>query len=221
MNAIVALLISTLIVVHGYRKKRYPVSPPPHHASLSISGVVSSFFVGLLAMLAGIDYTAGVLSFYFSSSYFTKVGVSRKKIIEEDHKPGGQRNVFQVLSNGAAGIIICLLVLLHPNLAAPTLRTLRICYVCHYCVCNGDTWASELGSVFGGTPRSVAGLRRVPAGTNGGLSPLGLGASFLGGSFVALSFTFFSYLNGAPQAFSSPFEAAWLGGVFGFVGSMV
>lgn len=98
---------------------------------------------------------------------------------------------------------------------------LRICYVCHYCVCCGDTWASEIGTAFGNTPWLITTWKKVPAGTNGGVSPLGLLSSFLGGCFVALCFYVSSELIGTLQIFNSIFQAGIMGGCFGFVGSLV
>ena len=172
-------------------------------------------------MWAGVDYTAAVLSFYFSSSYFTKIGTEKKRQIEDQFKKGGQRNIFQVLSNGGTGLLITLLILFYPNMTPSLEYALRYCYICHYCVCNGDTWASELGSVYGGIPRLITTMTRVPPGTNGGVTMLGLAASFAGGSFVGLIVYALTYLNGAMQIFGSAAEACIIAGVFGFLGSLI
>ena len=61
--------------------------------------------------------------------------------------------------------------------------------------CAGDTWASELGTVISlsGEKRSDPVLvtntcRNVPKGTNGGVSLVGLIASFSGGLAVGVAF---------------------------------
>ena len=61
--------------------------------------------------------------------------------------------------------------------------------------CAGDTWASELGTVISlsGEKRSDPVLvtnpcRKVPKGTNGGVSLVGLIASFSGGLAVGVAF---------------------------------
>ena len=49
-----------------------------------------------------------------------------------------------------------------------------------------DTWATEVGTLYGGTPRSILTWRPVPAGTSGGVSLIGTLATFAGAAFVAL-----------------------------------
>lgn len=54
---------------------------------------------------------------------------------------------------------------------------------------NGDTWASEIGSVIETTsPRLITTFRRVPQGTNGGVTLGGLLVSFLGGLVLGITY---------------------------------
>eukprot|EP00826_Nyctotherus_ovalis_P023963 TRINITY_DN1845_c0_g3_i1.p1 TRINITY_DN1845_c0_g3~~TRINITY_DN1845_c0_g3_i1.p1 ORF type:complete len:225 (-),score=24.99 TRINITY_DN1845_c0_g3_i1:67-741(-) len=159
--------------------------------------------------------------FYFSSTYFTKVGRAYKKKLEADYKKSSQRSAIQVFANGGLGTLLCSIPLFASSLSPSSLFVLRCCYVCHYCVCNGDTWASEVGSAFGSRPRLITTFRSVPAGTNGGVSPLGLLMSFLGGSLISLCFYGVCKLNGTEKIFSSAVGAFFIGGAFGFVGSLI
>jgi uncharacterized membrane protein len=49
-----------------------------------------------------------------------------------------------------------------------------------------DTWATEIGTLYGGTPRSILTWRPVPAGTSGGVSAIGTLASVAGAIFIAV-----------------------------------
>ena len=54
--------------------------------------------------------------------------------------------------------------------------------------CCGDTWASEVGTVIGGEPRLITSGRRVPKGTNGGVTLTGIVVSLAGGLLVGVAF---------------------------------
>lgn len=188
---------------------------------MSLSGFISGWVVGAISVIVGFDYMAGLLAFYISASYMTKMGAEKKKKQEEDYIVGGERNLYQVLATCGIGTIIAIIILIFRPVDNKSLYILRLCYVCHYCVVNGDTWASELGSIYGGIPRLVTTMKKVPPGTNGGITIFGLLISFAGGSFVTLWFHLITCLIDSFLTFSSCLEAALIGGIFGFLGSFV
>ena len=77
----------------------------------------------------------------------------------------------------------------------PTLYALT-CLLALCCNC-GDTWASEVGSVVGGTPRLITTWQRVPRGTNGGITGVGILCSIAGDLVVGLAYfvTLFVFLD--------------------------
>jgi len=56
----------------------------------------------------------------------------------------------------------------------------------HFACCLGDTLASELGVLSKEEPRLVTTFRKVPRGTNGGMSGFGTMWSVLGGAVIGL-----------------------------------
>ncbi|KAJ3157591.1 Transmembrane protein 19 [Geranomyces michiganensis] len=227
MNLLLALVLCSLLAAHGIRK-----------GSLAPSGAFAAFAVGLVTFTGARDANmlfAGVLiAFYLLGSKATKFKQERKRQLEEDFRAGGQRTAIQVLANGLTGAATCALhVFLVPypgqacfgdmTSSASRAHTLLILlYVGHYACCCGDTFASEIGILSAGEPVLITTGKRVPRGTNGGLSPLGVAASIAGGSVVGLVAAI-----GLPLA---PMCASGLaprvaiiafGGLGGFLGSMI
>lgn len=98
--------------------------------------------------------------------------------------PGeGKRNWLQVLCNGGMATQLALLYLLDCGSCEQPIdfgahyrsSWLGIGIMSAFACCNGDTWASEIGSVVGSTdPVLITNGKRVPRGTNGGVTVIGL-----------------------------------------------
>ena len=92
--------------------------------------------------------------------------------------------------------------------------------------CCGDTWASEVGSVIGGRPRLITTLRPVPAGTNGGVTTVGVVCSVAGGAVIGLTH-YLSLLvlwrEGLQEGGTrvDQLELVLVGAASGFLGSLV
>lgn len=157
----------------------------------------TAYFGGLLtmggafvaALLAGFIYAAGgliasgaLLTFFLTSSLLTKLPRTIANKTEAKNKTAAQRRTAaQVLQNGGAGAVMLLLqfVGLEPWLA---LTAFLGCVAC----ANADTWATEIGSRFGGIPRSLRTFQPLPAGESGGVTLMGTAASVAGAALIAL-----------------------------------
>jgi uncharacterized protein (TIGR00297 family) len=148
---------------------------------LSSSGAVAAVVVGGACVAAGWSWAALLLLFFVSSSLLTRLGVE----IKEARTGGivaksGPRDAIQVAANGGIFALCAVLWLALPwngwmaaaggSLAAAT----------------ADTWSTELGTLLGRAPRQITTGRRVPPGTSGAVSGIGLVAAIAGAALVAV-----------------------------------
>jgi uncharacterized membrane protein len=89
---------------------------------------------------------------------------------------------------------------------------------------SGDTWASELGILSKSEPFLITSLKKVPRGTNGGVSAWGLLVSLMGGIFIGLFYFLATliFVDSDHLADSPPqFPIILLGGIAGLFGSLL
>ena len=79
----------------------------------------------------------------------------------------------------------------------------------NYAAVAADTFSSELGILSQARPRLLTSwnLREVPPGTNGGITPLGTGAGFLGSLLIAV--TSLILLPFCPVSLTTPGWTVW------------
>ncbi len=203
--------------------------------SLSATGALSAVVVGSTLTLANSAFFASLLVFFLTSSKATKFRQEEKQRLEGPaFKEGGRRNWLQVLCNGGVATELALLYLIDVGCADLPLdfsaeyrgSWLGSAVLGALACCNGDTWASEIGSVVWteDSPRLITSWRKVPRGTNGGVSPAGVVVSLLGGMAVGAGY----YMGVAVTASRisldrSPNQlyAILLGGLAGLLGSLL
>lgn len=89
---------------------------------------------------------------------------------------------------------------------------------------NGDTWASELGILSRSEPVLITNFKKVPRGTNGGISSWGLFVSFAGGIFIGIFYFIATWMFVDSDTFqNSPTQLpiVLLGGLAGLFGSLI
>jgi len=184
--------------------------------------------VGVVHGLVGFTPTLTLLTFFISSTILTRMGGKKKAQLEDGHREGGQRTWQQVVANGGAGVVICLLHLYGFGpyehcldfLLRPAQSSLHVALIAAYAAACGDTWSSEVGILSRGQPRLITSCRSVPKGTNGAVSLLGVLFSVLGGVFVALPATLIaSFVTDGKWA--SQWPTLLIGAFAGFLGSFI
>lgn len=151
--------------------------------SLSSSGAAAATAVGAAAVTTGWNWGA-LLVIYFAAS----TTLSRFRAAEKHGRTGGMiakggaRDATQVMANGGIFTASALLSIVGSHELAPMMTFAALGALA---AAAADTWATEIGTLLGGTPRSVLTWRAVPPGTSGGVSVVGSLAMMLGALFVA------------------------------------
>ncbi|XP_042191784.1 transmembrane protein 19 [Callorhinchus milii] len=181
-----SVLIPLIISSRGLKNK-----------SLDHSGAIGGLIVGFILTIANFSFFVTLLTFFITCSKLTKWRGNMKKLVDAEYKEGGQRNWIQIFCNGGVPTEIALLYMIESGpgeIAIDFSKQYTASWMCLALLgalgcCTGDTWASEIGSVFSSTkPRLITTWEKVPVGTNGGVSPAGLVASLLGGMTVGLAY---------------------------------
>ncbi|XP_065339888.1 transmembrane protein 19 [Cloeon dipterum] len=219
---LMSMVIPLAFVAWGLKKR-----------SLNTSGAVLGLIVGFVLTLSSYSFLACLMTFFVTSSKATKYRSDKKRKIEKEFKEGGQRNWIQVLCNGGMATELALLYLIDSGCGERTVdfsRDYRASWLSMgvlgaFACCNGDTWASELGSVIGNTnPFLITTREKVPRGTNGGVTVGGLLFSFFGGLMVGVAYYIsVVQLVDSSSLLSSPPQWPLIiaGGLAGLVGSVV
>lgn len=197
--------------------------------SLDFAGIVSAIFVGSILTLSNYAFISMLMVFFFTSTKLTKFRSELKSNQDADSnkKP---RSCANVLCNSAPAVVFAILYSLEAgcceiniNLSSPHLfaRSCMSLAVLGSMSCScADTWASEIGSVFNTeTTRLIINGRKVPAGTNGGVTVIGLLCSVAGGATMGLVFASINWIFAAEQIFQP--SLILTGAVCGILGSVV
>lgn len=141
--------------------------------------------------------------FYLTSSRFTKLKADVKATLtrHESSRKGGEgpRNATQVFSNSLTATVLILLQTPHlfipgfPSTTFPWSDILLVGLISQYAAVCADTWSSELGILSKSDPYLITTLKKCPKGTNGGVSPLGLGVAAAAGTFIGTISSLFLY----------------------------
>jgi len=125
--------------------------------SLTVGGAIAATLVGTTAVAAGWDWGALLILYFATSTALSRLGRSLK---EQRTAPivakGGERDAVQVLANGATFAGAAIAMLIRPDARWIALGAGSLA------AAAADTWATEIGTLYGGEPRSIFSGRRVP-----------------------------------------------------------
>lgn len=215
-RVLVGLLLALGISYRGRRKR-----------SLSPSGALAAFAVGFLSYASGTRFGLTMYVFYLAGTRATKYKAELKKRIEDGYQAsGGNRGAGQVLASSLPGVVIAVSYFMkyrHDDIITtsnPTRSAFLLAYLLFYAACAGDTFASEIGIAMPGPGKEpvliLAPWRRVPRGTNGGITWEGTVASGLGGLIVGMA-----YLLCSPRYTLSQLCLLVVGVAGGVIGSTI
>jgi len=147
--------------------------------ALTAGGALAAFVVGSITFGAlDLGGAAVLLAFFVSSLALSRIGRARKRALERDIGKSGPRDAMQVLANGGVAAVCALLALGGDERYA-------IAFCGAFAAATADTWATELGTLLGGRPRSILTWRRIDVGLSGGVTAIGTAAEIAGASFSA------------------------------------
>jgi uncharacterized protein (TIGR00297 family) len=142
-----------------------------------------------------LTFFAALLVFFLTSSLLSKVGRAQKELTKREFSKSDTRDAWQALSNGGIAATCALLNVVWPS------EQWTAAFFGALATANADTWATELGVLSRREPRSLLTLRRVPRGTSGAVSSLGLLATAAGALVVSLVASFVPHSGLAASAF--------------------
>jgi uncharacterized protein (TIGR00297 family) len=143
--------------------------------------VLSETIVCLLVILfGGLTWFLLLLAFYLLGGGFTHYGYAYKNKLGIAQSHGGVRGYKNVYSNSLVPLAMAICYGVYGN------EIFIYAFIASVATANGDTLASEIGETSRSKPRMITTLKETEAGVDGGVTPLGEAASFVGALIIGL-----------------------------------
>jgi len=168
-----------------------------------MSGAAVAALVGTAAAAAGGTWAIVLVAYFVSATLLSHWRAAAKQARTEGRiEKGGPRDGAQVAANGAVFALAAIGNATSPDVLWQSLAAAALG------ASAADTWATEIGTLARGMPRSIIDGTPVATGTSGGVTALGFLAAAAGATFIALVVL----LVGWP---ASAGAAAFVGGIGG------
>jgi len=151
--------------------------------SLTVSGAVAATLVGVASLIAGWDWGVLLLLFFLSGTGWSHLGRAGKEARTAGVvAKGGRRDAAQVLANGGVFAVAAVGYWVSGRVGYGPEGALawRAVGLGALAAATADTWATEVGTLWGGMPRSLLTGEAVPPGTSGGVTSIGTLAGVAG-----------------------------------------
>jgi len=148
-----------------------------------ISAMLSATLLGIVIIIStDVWWYLMLLAFFLLGGLFTRYKYNFKKSRGIAESKGGVRGYKNVFSNSLAALVLAVAFKVFPTHSILLLPA----YLGSIATATGDTLASEIGQTWKGEPRMITTLKKVRAGTDGGVTVLGEFAAFAGSGAIAL-----------------------------------
>jgi uncharacterized protein (TIGR00297 family) len=146
--------------------------------ALSRGGALAAFAVGAIVFgSGGWPATSVLFAFFLPATLLSRFASARKGAIAGEERQAA-RSGWQVLANGGVAALCALA-------AARGSASFAAAFAGAFAAASADTWGTEIGTLSRRAPISILTLHPVRAGLSGGVTPLGIGATFAGALCVA------------------------------------
>jgi uncharacterized protein (TIGR00297 family) len=154
---------------------------------LDFQGSLAALFMGLAVVYFtnGLMWLSLLLVFLLVTYLSTKYNYNKKSKLNVAERNHGRRSAINVLANGLIPTIIA--AAFYFNTSNSTSLLLLAAYIAAIASITGDTLSSELGVLSKGEPYLITNFKRVPTGTDGGISPLGELVGVSGALLIGMS----------------------------------
>jgi uncharacterized protein (TIGR00297 family) len=148
--------------------------------ALTRGGALAAFVVGTLTYASGtIGFALLLLAFFVPSVALSRLGRARKRALIDVGK-SGPRDALQVLANGGVATACAV------GFAFTHDLHWAVAFAGAYAAATADTWATEVGMLARGVPRSILTWRPVATGMSGGITVVGTLAEIAGAVWIGL-----------------------------------